>query len=456
MDSLQHEDEEGSDSQKIAPASYWGIFKTWLPLGLTQFLMAAEDPIYIAVIMRLSLPRLELGALYSYAWPVLLLVSAMVFTLNTVGNVFGTNVKNLRKIKIMSLLLGTFGSLTVCLFVFTPFGRYFLSEVMAVPDAELEMSLSALKVFLIYPVTIAMKFIYQGILIRNGYASQILISRVIRFFVGLLVLLVGLKTQWVEGAVLGALGVCVSLLLQTGYLGLKSWKITKQLKSKPIELDVVKTSKLVTFAVPLLITPILGSIGGLIMAAAIGRLPGVVVSLAIWPVVCNFNNIGLGMGQTFDQVTVKHYQKHRDRIKLFRFAIVLGLVLTAVTTLFVISGVFHYVLRSLENIDQGNSEISIHAMWFLIAMPLLYTMISYYSGLLSKIKTTVPILVSQAFSLLIVTLMLLATVNLEPFMGVYVVACSSVVASLVSLFWLWYSWKKMIPRLQDDLTLIEI
>jgi Na+-driven multidrug efflux pump len=95
-------------------------------------------------------------------------------------------------------------------------------------------------------------------------------------------------------------------------------------------------------------------------------------------------------------------------------------------------------------------------MWFLAAQPLLYTLCAYYGGLLAKIKRTIPILLARFFSLLIITIILLATVNMDPFSGVYVVACSSCIGSLVTLFWLRYSWKKMIPKLQEDLTFIKI
>ena len=438
---------DGSLNAGKDPVSYWRIFKTWLPLGMTQFLMAAEDPLYVAVIMRLQFPKLELGALYSYMWPILLLISSAVFTLVTVGNVFATNVHNLRKIKTLSFTLGAVCTLMICVFAFTPLGRLFMLEVMAIPNSELDMALNALKICSIYPVVAAMNQIYQGTLIRSGRALHVFLARTVRFGAGLAVLLVGLKTSWASGAVLGAVAITLSLLLQTIYLWWKSRICTTRLKENPLETEVVKTSALIRFTIPLSITPILGSITGLVMAAAIGRLPGVVVSLAIWPVVTNFNNIGLGMGQSYDQVTVKHYASNADRKRLMKFGVILGILLSIITALFIVSGVFHYALRSLENLDENNSKISINAMWFLTAMPFLYTMVSYYSGLLAKSMKTIPILISQTFSLLLVTLMLLATINLEPFMGVYVVSAASVVASGVSVLWLWYSWRKMIPHL---------
>lgn len=438
---------DGSLNAGKDPVSYWRIFKTWLPLGMTQFLMAAEDPLYVAVIMRLQFPKLELGALYSYMWPILLLVSSAVFTLVTVGNVFATNVRNLQKIKTLSFVLGAVCTLMMCVFAFTPLGRLFMLEVMAIPNSELDMALNALKICSIYPVVAAMNQIYQGTLIRSGLALHVFLARAVRFGAGLAVLLVGLKTSWASGAVLGAVAITLSLLLQTIYLWWKSRICIARLKENPLETEVVKTSALIRFTIPISITPILGSITGLVMAAAIGRLPGVVVSLAIWPVVTNFNNIGLGMGQSYDQVTVKHYASNVDRKRLMKFGVILGILLSIITALFIVSGVFHYALRSLENLDENNSKISINAMWFLTAMPFLYTMVSYYSGLLAKSMKTIPILISQTFSLLLVTLMLLATINLEPFMGVYVVSAASVVASGVSVLWLWYSWRKMIPHL---------
>ncbi|MCH2141243.1 MAG: hypothetical protein MK100_09485, partial [Phycisphaerales bacterium] len=292
--------------------------------------------------------------------------------------------------------------------------------------------------------------IFQGILIRGGYASQILVSRIIRFFVGLAVLIIGLETKMSGGAVLGCLAVVVSLVAQTVYVWWKSRACIKELELDPIEEKVVAVPNLIKFTIPLAISPICTSIIGLMMAAALGRLPGVIISLAVWPVITNFNNIGLGMGESFDQVTVKHYSTHRDRRMLRRFGFILGILLTGLTILFIVTGFFHFALRTLENLDIATADISTNAMWFLTAMPFLYTMGSYYSGLLAKSMNTMPILIAQIISLAIVSVMLLATVNLEPFLGVYVVAASSVVAGFVSLFWMYHCWRKVLRGLPAD------
>ena len=100
---------------------------------------------------------------------------------------------------------------------------------------------------------------------------------------------------------------------------------------------------------------------------------------------------------------------------------------------------------AIAGLDPGDPEtarISMNAMWFLVPLPFLYTMNAFYSGLLSKAKRTMPILESQMASLLIVTLMVLATVNLDPIKGVYVVSASSVVAMSVAYLWVWFAWRR--------------
>lgn len=424
------------------PVAYSRILKTWLPLGLTQFLMTIEDPIYVAVLMRLQHPELELGALYSYAWPVLLLITAAVYALRTVGNVFGTNLANVRRIGRMSGGFGFALAIVCAIIAFSPLAELILRDVMAVPDSELDMAIAALRIFSFYPAIQGLNMVFQGVLIRGGRANDILVSRCIRFGVGIGVLLIGLETSWFEGAVLGALALVGSLYAQAVYVFWRARVTIHHLRDHPIEGDVVAVRSLVWFTLPLAITPILIAISGLVMSASIGRLPGVIVSLAVWPVITNFSHIGMCIGASYNQVAVKHDEIREDRPRLLKFGFVLGCLLTGLNILFILSGLFHYALLHLDRLDPETARISMNAMWFLVPLPFLYTMNAFYSGLLAKAKRTMPILESQMASLLIVTLMVLATINLDPIKGVYVVSASSVVAMSVAYLWVWFAWRR--------------
>ncbi len=429
-------------TSRLGPVTYSSVLKIWLPLGLTQFLVMAEDPIYVAVLMRLQYPELELGALFSYAWPILLLIGSAVFILNTVGNVFATNLKNVRRLERLAAGFGLSLTLVLVAIAFSPLSTLIFRDVMAVPKSELDMSVAALQIFSLYPAVKGLNQLYQGILIRGGRTIEILVSRCIRFAIGMVVLLVGLKTEWLAGAVLGASAWVGALIVQTVYLFIRCQPIIHHLRDHPIDEDVVGLRNLVRFTIPLSITPILTGISALVMSAAIGRLPGVIVSLAVWPVITNFSSIGTAIGASYNQVTVKLAETSADRSRLLKFALVLGFLLTAVNALFIVSGLFFYALRTMEKLDLETARISLNAMWFLMPLPFIYTMNAYYSGLLAKAKKTMPILESQMASLLIVTMVVLATVNLEPFRGVYVVSAVSVAANLVACLWVWSAWRK--------------
>ncbi|MBC22737.1 MAG: hypothetical protein CMJ32_02315 [Phycisphaerae bacterium] len=437
-----------STLEKSGEIRYYDIFKTWLPLGMTQFLLTAEDPIYIAVIMRLANPELELAALYTYTWALIGVIASLTYTMNTIGNVFGTNTRNLSRIGILSMIMGLMCTTVICLGAFTPFGRNLLQNWMAIPDANMDMVIKSLRIMSIFPLFISMNILMQGILIRNGHAKDILLSRMVRFLIGLGILMLGLKTAWFEGAVLGALAVVISMLVQTALLWLMTRKVRARIRCEPLESEVVGIGELVRFTIPISISPALSSISTLVMSAAIGRLPGVIASLAVWPVVTNFNSIGMGMGSSYSQVTTKHFEKPEDDRKLYRFGMCLGLLLSILTIVFIVTGVFMIALRDLEKLDDQIAQISVYTMWILAFMPLTYTMGAYYIGMLSKTQNTMPVMISQMIALAVVFTMLMVSINMKPFMGVYVVALSQLIGALVSLAWLWYAWRRVRPGLE--------
>ena len=413
--------------------SYRGIFRTWLPLGVKQFLTFGADPIYIAVIMRLGYANLELGALYSYAWPVILMLAAPGLTLNTVGNVFGRNLENLRRTGALARLIGFGGSALLGLVAFTPLGHWIMGSVLDVPVSERGMVRDAMRVCAIYPILKAYCMLYQGYLVRSGRAVDVMNSRIVRFACGMLILFIGLETEWLQGAVLGASAIVASLLAQTIYVWWRMRPVRTSLELEPLSTDVVSTSRLVRFSIPIAITPIVGSATVLLMAAALGRLPGVIASLAVWPIVSNFNQVGVGLGKSFDQVSMVHGDEAVGRVRLHRFGLLLGVGITLLTALLNASGLLGWLLLEVEALDAATIRVTEIAMWILLPMPLLYTMCAYYKGLLARELRTVPIMVSKFVALVIVALVLVWSLDQEPVMGVYAVATATVVSAGATL-----------------------
>ena len=436
------EHEGGDDGSRAC--TYPSILKTWFPLGGKQIIAAAADPMIFAIIMRLGHPTLVMGALYSYMLPILLVVSAPTIGLNTVGNVFGKNLHNLARIRKLSLCIGFGGTFLMGIVSFTPLGAWLLQSVMDVPDSEFRMATRALQVCTIYPMLSAFCSMYQGVLVRGGKAMSVFYGRLVRMVSALLFLLFGLETGMIPEVVLGAGSVVFSLGLQTLYLRLKIGTVRSHLALKPLDERRASLSELVRFTIPISTAPIVGAVTLLLMAAAMGRLPGVIASLAVWPIVSNFNQVGIGLGKSFDQVTMVHGKNNASIRRLFRTGLLIGLGTTFLVAMLNASGFLFYILRTMEALDVETATITDRAMWILTPMPFFYTMCAYYRGLLANALRTTPILISKLIGFVVVGAVLVGSLELDPVKGVYVVASSTVVAAALTLAWLWYSGRDLV------------
>ena len=436
------EDENRDDGSRVC--TYPGILKTWFPLGGKQIVAAGADPLIFAIIMRLDHPTLVMGALYSYMMPILMVVSAPTFGLNTVGNVFGKNLHNLGMIRRFALWIGLGGSSLMGIISFTPLGGWLLHSVMDVPDSEFAMAIHALQVCSVYPILCAFCCMYQGVLVRGGKAMMVFYGRLVRMVSALLFLLFGLETGVMPEIVLGAGSVVFSLALQTMFLGMGVHRVRANLALKAMDDRRASLSELVRFTIPISTAPIVGAVTLLLMAAAMGRLPGVIASLAVWPIVSNFKQVGSGLGKSFDQVTMVHGKNHASIRRLLRTGLLIGLGTTSLMVILNASGLLYYILRTMEALDVETATITDRAMWILTPMPFFYTMCAFYRGVLANAHRTTPILISKLIAFFVVGAVLLGSLELDPAKGVYVVASSSVLAAALTLVWLWYCGRGLV------------
>lgn len=440
-------------SQRAHPndskATSLDILRTWWPLGAKQLLVFVADPVYIAFIMRMSHPDLELGALYTFGWPFLLLIAAPSFTLNALGNVFGNNVANVRRTRFVAMGIGIVGAMLLSVVAFTPLASFLMSSILGVPEAERPMVRTVLQVLTMYPVLKSICMISQGHLIRGGRSYEVLLSRVIRLVVGLVIIVGGYELRLLQGGVLGAAAILGSLGAQTIYLWAKSTQVRTSLQEHPIDEEVANISRLLRFVVPMSIAPIIGALTLLSMAAALGRLPGVVASLAVWPVVTNFNQIGVSLGKSFDQVTIVHGADAASRERLRRFGLLLGLGTMVGTAGLNASGLLDYLMQHFEALDVETTRITGRVMWILTPMPLLLTLCAYYRGLLARAMLTLPILGSKIVELVLVAAVLFWSFDQDPEIGIYAVATATVFSAASGLAYLWFASRGVRARRCD-------
>lgn len=229
----------------------------------------------------------------------------------------------------------------------------------------------------------------------------------------------------------------------------RSTQVRNGLQAHPIDEEVASISRLLRFVVPMSIAPIIGSLTLLSMAAALGRLPGVVASLAVWPVITNFNQIGVSLGKSFDQVTIVHGGDAASRDRLRRFGFLVGLGTMVATAGLNASGLLDFLVQHFEALDAKTTRITGRVMWILTPMPLLLTLCAYYRGLLVRALLILPILGSKIVELVIVAAVLFWSLDQDPETGIYAVATAAVFSATTGLAYLWFASRGVRTRRSD-------
>ena len=201
-----------------ATGSYAGIVRTGIPLGLEQLLQHLATPIYLVFLMHMASSMIEVGALFSYMMPTLVVISAPITSLTTLANVYAVNADNIKHLRTYGFAIGGAASLLAALLAFSPLGDVVFGSLMGVPAEEYQTTILALKIAMPLPILWAMQKLAMGVLIRTGHPWKVLSSRVLRVVLGVVVLWVGIELDLLPGAPLGALAILVSLTSQNLYL----------------------------------------------------------------------------------------------------------------------------------------------------------------------------------------------------------------------------------------------
>ena len=433
--STNHAAEDGT-SERHPLGSYRGILATAIPLSLEQLLQTITTPIYLVVMMHMANPEIEVGSLFSYMLPVLLVISAPITSLNTLVNVYAVHAANIVHLRKYAITLGGLGSLLGALVAFTPLGDLIFRTILGIPAEEYRPTMLAMRIAILLPILWSLRQLAVGVLIRTGHSWAVLVGRAILFVLSILVLWGGLATNLLPGAALGALTLVVSLVAQTGFLMIRAVAARRELERHPIEDTPATFRELARVGIPLTLTPMILSIVPFMMSAALGRLPGIVVSLAVWPIISSLSSVSLGFGNSLDQTSIVHGIDEQARSRLWRIYVVTGVLLMGFNALLLSTGVFRWVFESIEALDPATADITDNVMWLLTPWFLLYTLAGFYWALLSRMHLTRPYLTGALVKLVVIGALFGTTIALDPITGVYVAALASILGSATILLWL--------------------
>ena len=435
------------DRSPAAGSSYRSIIHTWFPLGIERLLQSLDTPIYLAVIMHMANPKIEVGALFSYQLPILMLISAPTMTLSTLSNVFAVHARNILKIRLFAFVIGVIGSLLVALIGFTPVGEFVLITTLDIPQDEYQPAIEAIRIATPFPLLQSFRQLCTGILIRNGHSWKVLAARIMRNVGTLILFGFGLLYEVMPGASMGATALNLGLVIPVVYLFVVSVRVRKTLEVSPIEARPTDSREIIRMGLPLVVTPVILAVIPLIMSAALGRLPGVIVSLATWPIVMSVSSLSMGFGDGMDQTTIVHAVDEKAKRRIWHIYLSLAFLLTIGNALLILSGAYRWIFESIEALSPATATVTDNVMWLLTPWFFTHAVSGCYWSLLARMHISIPYLISASMKLVILVALFTLALEYDPVTGVYVSAVATTLGSLVGLLWYRWCYKRACRRL---------
>ncbi|MCR9160165.1 MAG: hypothetical protein NXI35_05755 [bacterium] len=413
------------------------IWSAWWPLAASWLLMGLEQPAIAAVIARLPDPKFQLGAYGSVVFPIALLIEAPIIMLLAASTELSRDRARYATVVRYTRVMGVVLTGVHLLVAATPLGPWIIGAALSVPASVAEAARPGLWLMVPWSWAIAARRTGQGLLIRQGRSRLVGIGTGVRLVASSSVLAIGLATEAVSGVVIGTAALAVGVLSEAAFVGVFARQAAATLPERS-QGPALTLSAFVAFYVPLALTPVVALVIQPIGTAAISRMPEIIESLAVWPVIVGLAFVVQSVGLGFNEVVVALVSRPGGRAALWRFAWRLATLLTVLWLAFALSPVAAWWFGHVANLPSDLMKAALVGLVFTAPQPAMRVLQSWYQGLLVSAHRTRPITEAVVVFGLGCGAVLVAGLLWQGSAGVYVAALAYSTGRVVQTVWLWW------------------
>jgi hypothetical protein len=298
--------------------------------------------------------------------------------------------------------------------------------------------------------SIAHRRFQQGVLIRYGDAKAISTGTFFRLLASLAAMgLMALLAY--PGIVVAATGISAGVSTEAIFV---AWRARPLIRySLPtIQDKVLSWQAFAHFYTPLALTSFLLLAAQPLGSAALSRMPEALNSLAAWPVLISFVFLFRGLGYAYNEVVVTVLKdKAASFADLSRFAVYLGLILTAFLALLAFTPLAKFYFRQLAGLDDNLASLAIPAFALCLVWPALSFFLNLYQGVIVFGKQTRFVTESVLVSLVITAVLLLLGVASRQLSGLIVGVIAFLMGNIAQFLWLVWRSHAIRTRLSQSL-----
>jgi len=421
---------------------YRDILVLWLPLALSGEMISIAGPVVQAGISRLPEPTINLAA-YGFVMSIAVLVEGPVIMLITASVALVRNRESyllLRRFLIhLSLLVTGVGFLLY----FTPLYDLIFTRLMAIPPDIVRVARPALQVLLFWPLAIAVRRFFQGILIWQGKSLLVTYGTIFRLSSLVATVVIGVSVGSMSGALIGGLAMAISVTVEMVFI---AWWARPTIREKvmpvranPSDGPVMNYSGLLRFYWPLAGTDIMRIAARPLTTTSIARMPDPTLSLAAWPVANGLTQLLSSMVTSIQEVTLARIAVEGGKSRLAIFALTIGTVLSGLLVLVSFTGAASLYFETLMSVPADVQALAIPATRILALMPLLFASRNFLRGVMIWQRSTGAVQLAMFINLATMLVFLGLGVYLGGLRGVIMAAWATIGAQfleIVSLRWL--------------------
>jgi hypothetical protein len=422
------------------------ILRSWWPLAASWLLMGAELPALAAVVARLPDQQTHLGAWGGIVFPVALLIEAPIIMMLAASTALSRDLASYRLLERFANAAGLLLSLLHALVAFTPLYDLLVVAAINPPPELIEPGRLGLMIMTPWSWAIADRRFQQGALIRFGRSRAVGLGTAARMCVTASTLAVCYLLR-LPGVAVAATAITVGVLAEMLVARAAVRPIRRrEISAAPPIARTLTVSRILSFYLPLALTPLFMLASQPIGAAAISRMPLSIIALASWPVVNGLIFVLRAPGIAFNEVVVSLAEEPGASAELARFSQRLALATTLVLLLFILTPLSLFWFDTLSALEPALIDLSVGALPLALLLPATAVWQSHYHGLLVAAHRTRGVTESVAVFLLLTAGVLFVGVQLQRWNGLEVTLVALSAGQVGAAVWSRWRWNLWRPR----------
>jgi len=436
----------------VIPVSLKRILKTWWPLAASWLLMSLEGPSLSAVMARMADPEINLAAYGGVVYPLVLIIESPVVMLLAASTALSKDWNSYKRLREYMMISGALMTVVHILLAVTPAYYWYVGTVIGVPDEIVEPARIGLLLLCPWTWAIGYRRLQQGVLIRNGYSSAVGVGTVIRLLTDILLLAVGYLINLFPGIVVATIAQAAGVISEAVYSRLRVKTVLEtRIKQEPPG-EGLSWRDFAAFYIPLALTSLLSLVWQQIGSAALSRLPLVISSLAVWPVINGLIFMLRSFGFAYNEVVVALLGTHGSTRNLRKFTLYLTLSVTVLHVIIAATPLSRIWFEKVTALAPDLAELAETGLWLVLPLTVMSVLTSWYQGAIVYCKKTSAIPESYVVFLGLMSLLLVAGVLWIDLPGIFTGLTALSIGTIAQTVWLYIRSRAILRQLnQRDL-----